>query len=117
MLKGGRDAEDPELTEDAAERQVRVAGALQGHHPRELPFADQTLLGGSWNAGSLDATTCRGWGGAGASVLGLRAHTRPQAPLLLAARSVVTVNAPTPVSFPSEVPSPGCCPHRGSCPA
>lgn len=45
VLKGRGDAEDPELAEDAAESQVGVVRILQRHYPRELLFADQTLLG------------------------------------------------------------------------
>lgn len=44
VLKGRCDAEDPELTEDAAKSQVGILGILQRHHPWELLFVDQTLL-------------------------------------------------------------------------
>lgn len=64
VLKGGRDAEDPELTEDAAESQVGVLGILQRHHPRELLLFDQTLLGSDRNVAFLDAATWRGCAGA-----------------------------------------------------
>lgn len=69
VLKGGGDAEDPELAEDAAESQVGVVRILQRHYPRELLFADQTLLGSFYTLGTLVTTTCRGGVGGGLSAV------------------------------------------------
>lgn len=44
MLESGGSAEDPELAENAAERQVGVLFVLDGHHPGELGAAHEVLL-------------------------------------------------------------------------
>lgn len=87
VLKDGCDADDPELTKDAAKSQVGVLGILQWHHPREFLVVDQTLLGSFHNVAFLDATTCRKgvWGphhwGKELVAYGHHRCIRPQDPL------------------------------------
>lgn len=121
VLQGGCDADDPELTKDAAKSQVGVLGILQRHYPREFLVVDQTLLGIFHNVGFLDATACRKGSGE-ASLLGQGVDDlwppppcqTSRLPLLLVPRSfwlsiLVATNSatpPRPISFPSRSPSP-----------